>query len=218
MAKSRGRSLYIQRFQLFTVLLCQDVQVTSTATIQHMKSIFAQHSIPETLISDNGPQILADSFAHFAKEFDVQHQTSSLNFLQSNGEMEQAVKPVKSMLENAKDPYMSLLSYHSTPLTNGYSPAKLLMNCKVCSIITEQYITKILPHLELQQNEQRYRDQQKQRFDTCCKAYCLQLHYNRAIQYGSLKSNKMQQFSQKLHHVHILYKLLQKGLEGIEDI
>ena len=122
-----------------------------------MKSIFTRHNIPETLISDNGPQFSADSFAQFAKEFDFQHQTSSPNYPQSNGGVERAVKTVKSMLEKAKDPYMSLLSYRLTPLANGYSPAKLLMNCNLRStvpMITEQYIPKIPPRLELQQEEQ----------------------------------------------------------------
>ena len=42
--------------------------------------------------------------------------------------MKRAVKTVKSILEKAKDPYVSLLSYRSTPLANGYSPAELLAN------------------------------------------------------------------------------------------
>ena len=70
------------------VEMCKLHSTTSTATIQHMKSIFARHGIPETLISNNGPQFSADSFAHFAKEFDFQYQTSSPNFPQSNGEVE----------------------------------------------------------------------------------------------------------------------------------
>ena len=51
------------------------------------------------------------------------------------------------------------------------------MNRKLHStvpMIVEQYIPKIPPCLELQQKEQLYRDQQKQRFDTRHKAYCLQ--------------------------------------------
>ena len=71
------------------VEMCKLHSTTSTATIQHMKSILARHGIPETL---NGPQFSEDSFAHFAKEFDFQHQTISPNFPQSNGEVERAVK------------------------------------------------------------------------------------------------------------------------------
>ena len=50
------------------------------------------------------------------------------------------------MLEKATDPYIGLLSYRTTPLANGYSPAELLMNRKLRStvpMITKQYIPKV---------------------------------------------------------------------------
>ena len=81
----------------------------SAVVIQHMKSIFARHGIPEILVSDNGSQFSAEIFTQFAQNFDFQHQTSSPNF-PHNGEIEQAVKTVKSMLEKATDPY-SILVY-----------------------------------------------------------------------------------------------------------
>ena len=65
---------------------------TSAAVTQHMKFIYARHGIPEILVSDNGPQFSAETFTQFAQNFDFQHQTSSPNFLQGNGEIERAVK------------------------------------------------------------------------------------------------------------------------------
>ena len=106
---------------------------TSAAVIQHMKSIYTRHGIPEILVSDNGPQFSAEIFTQFTQNFDFQHQTNSPNFPQGNGEIERAVKTVKSMLEKATDPYIGLLSYRTTPLANGYSPAELLMNRKLRS-------------------------------------------------------------------------------------
>ena len=38
----------------------------SASVINHLKSIFARHGIPEILISDNGPQYAAESFKNFA--------------------------------------------------------------------------------------------------------------------------------------------------------
>lgn len=43
---------------------------TSAAVIQHMKSIFTRHDIPEILVSDNDPQFSAEIFAQFAQNLD----------------------------------------------------------------------------------------------------------------------------------------------------
>ena len=73
------------------------------------------------------------------------------------------------MLEKATDSYIGLLSYRTTPLANGYSPAELLMNRKLRStvpIITKQYIPKVPCRSQLQYKEQLYREEQKRRFNT----------------------------------------------------
>ncbi|KAL7846245.1 hypothetical protein AOLI_G00244370 [Acnodon oligacanthus] len=90
--------------------------------ILHLKSIFAHHGVPETLVIDNG-----QAFAPFVESYGFCHTTSILRFPQSNGEAERSVKTVKSLLRKAVDPYLSLLAYRATPLHNGYSPAQLLM-------------------------------------------------------------------------------------------
>ena len=60
--------------------------------------------------------------------YGFRHITSSPHFPQSSGHAEWAVQTAKKLLEGSKDPYMSLLSYRSTPLPwCGYSHAELLM-------------------------------------------------------------------------------------------
>ncbi|KAL5500080.1 hypothetical protein EMCRGX_G011580 [Ephydatia muelleri] len=101
---------------------------TSQDVINHMKSIFARHGIPNEVVSDNGPQFSSNVFHSFAGEYGFVHTTSSPRYPQGNGEAERAVRTIKNILDKAKDPYLGLLAYRSTPLRNGYSPSELLMN------------------------------------------------------------------------------------------
>jgi len=103
----------------------------SITVITHLKSQFARHGIPETVISDNGPQFSSCEFQAFAKEWEFMHKTSSPHH--ANGMAERGVQTVKNMLKKAKadgkDPYLSLLNLRSTPMENiGASPAQLLMS------------------------------------------------------------------------------------------
>lgn len=100
---------------------------TTKEVVTHLKSIFARHGIPETLISDNGPQYASREFAEFSKDYEFEHRTSSPYFPQGNGEAERAVGTIKSLLRKSMDPYKALLAYRSTPLQNGYCPSQLLM-------------------------------------------------------------------------------------------
>ena len=84
---------------------------TSEAVINHMKSILARHGIPETIISDNGPQFASKEFSFFAIEYGFSHVTSSPGYASANGEAERAVRTIKELLHSAKDPYIALLNY-----------------------------------------------------------------------------------------------------------
>jgi len=108
---------------------------TSSDVINHLKSIFARHGIPESLTSDNGPQYSAELFSTFAKDYGFTHLTSSPHYPQGNGAAERAVRTVKTLLEKNDDPYTALLTYRSTHLENGYSPAELLMGRKLRTTI-----------------------------------------------------------------------------------
>ncbi len=91
-------------------------QTTTDEVVLQTKSIFARHGI---VVSDNGPQYSSKKCEEFADNYHFQHITASP---QSNGEAERAIGTLKS---REKDP---LLAYQTTPLSNGYSPAQLLMN------------------------------------------------------------------------------------------
>ncbi|KAK0131437.1 hypothetical protein N1851_033839 [Merluccius polli] len=119
----------------------------------HLKSIFARHGIPETFISDNGPQFSGHEMKTFATDYCFEHLTSSPKYPQSNGEAERAVQTLKK----ANDPYKALLAYRATPLSNGYSPAELLMGRRLRTTlpILPERLQPALPDLPVLQQTER---------------------------------------------------------------
>ena len=91
----------------------------------------SRHGVPETVVSDNGPQYSSKEFQQFCKEWEFQHITSSPHYHQSNGQSESAVKTIKGLLkksiDSGQDFYKCLLAYRSTPLKDSLSPSQLLM-------------------------------------------------------------------------------------------
>ena len=78
------------------------------------------------------------------------------------------MKTLKRLLTKSKDPYETLLAYLTTPLANGYSPAKLIMGRKLRTGI-RMWPTSLNPewsHLEpARKTQKRIKQRQKQSFD-----------------------------------------------------
>uniref|UniRef100_A0A8C9WWT4 Integrase catalytic domain-containing protein n=1 Tax=Sander lucioperca TaxID=283035 RepID=A0A8C9WWT4_SANLU len=141
---------------------------TSEAVIEHCKSIFAHHGIPDVVRSDNGPQFASEHFRKFAQKWSFSHVTSSPHFPQSNGEAERAVRTIKGLLKKSSDPYLALMAYRAAPLANGHSPAELLMGRKIRTpvpVIPSQLNPRWTDMENLKRTEQRYRQKQKQNYD-----------------------------------------------------
>ena len=100
-----------------------------------MERTFAPHRITKTVTSDNGPQYSSKEYSNFAIFYGFSHITSSTGHPPGNGEAEHAVRTVTKLLKDAKDPYLALLSYRSSPMRNSYSPADRLMRRKLRTII-----------------------------------------------------------------------------------
>ena len=113
----------------------------------HFKAIFA---IPEKVRSDDGPPHDSQEYSHFAIEWGFQIALSSPRYAQSNSEAERAVQTVKNILKKEKDKEIALLAYRSTPLSNGYSPAELLMGRRLRNTVPMFHIqlTPDWPDLE----------------------------------------------------------------------
>ena len=84
---------------------------TSASIIRSLKSIFARHGIPMTMMSDNGPQYSSQEFSSFAEEYQFEHVTSSPHYPQANGLAERAVRTIKGLLQKSTDPYLALLAH-----------------------------------------------------------------------------------------------------------
>ncbi|XP_068674762.1 uncharacterized protein [Montipora foliosa] len=113
---------------------------TSKDVIHKVKAHFARYGIPDTVMSDNGPQFSSEEFRHFSKRWDFEHITSSPRHLQSNGMSESAVKTAKRLVTRAllarEDAYLSLLDLRNTP-TQGMttSPAERMLNRRTKTLL-----------------------------------------------------------------------------------
>ena len=108
------------------------IDTLSETVIQKLKANFARHGIPETLITDNGPQYTSSDFIKFCKKWNIHHDTSSPGHSESNGEAESAVKIAKNMMKKCnlehEDPYIALLNLRNTPQEGtNYTPVQRLM-------------------------------------------------------------------------------------------
>lgn len=105
--------------------------MSSSSVISILKENFARYGIPDTVISDNGPQFSCQSFKKFANEWSFNHITSSPYYAQSKRKSERAVQTIKKILKKSIDSgtdfYLNLLSLRNTPRENLNSPAQLLM-------------------------------------------------------------------------------------------
>ena len=107
---------------------------TSSVTMQHLRSIFSTHGLPEILVSDNGSCFTSHEFGQFMRNNGIRHICTAPYHPASNGQAERAVKIVKQALKNCtKDAVETQLSrflfhYRLTPqTTTGVSPAELLL-------------------------------------------------------------------------------------------
>ncbi|XP_055913692.1 uncharacterized protein LOC129947228 [Eupeodes corollae] len=78
------------------------------------------------------------------------------HFPQSNGFIEAAVKIAKLQLKKNADPYKALLEYRASPLSNGYSPAELLMGRRIRStlpMVPKRYESKAVDYNDLKRKE-----------------------------------------------------------------
>ena len=139
--------------------------------INKIKSFFSRHGIPETVISDNGPQYSSKEFEEFATEYKFTHTTISPKYPQSGGLHEKTVQTVKNILEKCRvtkqDPYLALLDYRNTPI-DGITPAQALMSRRLRSnipISQQRLKPETISHNKFATQRTQQQQRQKQYFD-----------------------------------------------------
>ena len=105
-----------------------------------LKEQFSRHGIPDTVVSDNGPQLSSQELHEFSLTWEFNHVISSPHHPKSNGKAESSIKAVKQLFKKAerdgKDPWLTLLDYRNTP-TEGInaSPAQRLMSRRTRTLL-----------------------------------------------------------------------------------
>ena len=108
--------------------------------IGKLKKRFATHGIPDTFHSDNGPPFNSNEFSAFAAMYEFEHVTSSPEYPQSNGKVENAVKTSKNLMKKAastnSDFQLALLDWRNTP-TEGMrsSPARRMFGRRTRTLL-----------------------------------------------------------------------------------
>ena len=122
---------------------------TTAATVEKLRSLFAQFGLPEVLVSDNGPNFVSSEFKEFLHHNGVKQVTSAPAHPASNGLAERAVKTVKEGLSKLKSGTIAdrlfrfLFTYRNTPHSiTGVSPAELLLGRR---LHTPHSITGVSP-------------------------------------------------------------------------
>ena len=91
----------------------------SETAISKPKNHFVRHGIPDTVISDNGPQFSSEAFRNFAEKWEFDHERISPGNSKANGAAKAAVKDAKKMMKRCRaeksDPFIGLLNVRNTP-------------------------------------------------------------------------------------------------------
>jgi transposase InsO family protein len=115
--------------------ICNMNSLSTEATIRSLSKIFVIEGLPETIVSDNGPQFTSDQFVKFCTSHGISHLTTAPFHPASNGEAERFVRTFKTAMKKicyngqsvirALDEF--LFAYRTTPNPDtGKSPAELL--------------------------------------------------------------------------------------------
>ena len=125
---------YTSRFPIVRDLKSMSAQHVT----EHFRLIFSEYGWPDTLVSDNGPCYVAETFTYLMKEYAVNHITSSPHYPQSNELAEKFIQIVKNLFYKVKDEgtdiYKCLMIYCNTPIEKHFQITHADVTTKICQI------------------------------------------------------------------------------------
>ena len=78
-------------------------RTTTRIVINQLTLIFSRNGFPTTLVSDNGPQFIAESFKKFLKEKGIEHIKASPYHLQGNGVIERMHRTLGNIISRCTE-------------------------------------------------------------------------------------------------------------------
>ena len=116
---------------------------TSKKTIDILRYVFAQHGLPDQLVSDNGPQFTSDEFQQFLRLNGIKHSRTAPYHPATNGIAERFVQTLKRTLlagrEDTRSPEHKLASfllhYRTTPHSVTGEPPSVLNNRRLKTVL-----------------------------------------------------------------------------------
>ncbi|XP_037565246.2 uncharacterized protein K02A2.6-like [Dermacentor silvarum] len=116
--------------------------MTSSALITTLRRLFGTHGLPDTLVSDNGPQFTSTEFRGFLDANLIRQVTSAPFHPSTNGQSERMVRTTKEALSRiirgswAQRLADFTLQQHVTPHTvTGRSPCELLIGRRLSTML-----------------------------------------------------------------------------------
>ena len=110
---------------------------SATATIEKLRQAFANHGLPDMVVSDNGAGFASEEFADFMARNGILHVKTAPRHPSSNGLVERSFRIFKEGMKKLEGFGGTVhtrlsrffLAYRSTPqTTTGVTPAELLLN------------------------------------------------------------------------------------------
>ena len=135
--------------------------ITSTATFEKLREMFATNGIPATLVSDNGSSFTSSEFQEFTTRNGIKHIKVAPYHPASNGLAERAVRIFKEGYEKMEGGSVQtklsrfLLSYRTSPhSTTGVLPTELLMKRRLHTQLNQR-VPSIVNRVRNKQSQQK---------------------------------------------------------------